>query len=100
MVNDDRITGPKYIQAGIDFSQAIERKFGRFSIDFRIVFIHLQNPSRYFLFIVTQSSIHKFQALYCLFTYSQRGPEFFGLQFDLNQSTQPIPSLPDKVQAP
>ena len=69
-------------------------------IDFKIIFIHLQNPLSYPLFMVTQSSIHKYHALCCLLTDNPRGPEFSGLLFDLNQSMQPTPSLPDKVQAP
>ena len=81
MVNDDRIAGPKQIQAGIDFGWAIYWDNTPLGIDFQIIFIHLQN-------------------LLWLFTYSQHGPESSGLLFDLNQSRRQKPSLPDKVRAP
>jgi hypothetical protein len=43
VVNDDRIAGPKQIQAGIAFGWAIYRDTTPLGIDFQIVFIHLQN---------------------------------------------------------
>ena len=72
----------------------------RFGIDFRIVFIHLKNALNYLLIMVTQLKSHKDHTLCYLFTYNQRGPKFSGLLFDLNQSMQRKPSLPDKDQAP
>jgi hypothetical protein len=43
MVNDDRITGPKQIQTGIDFGWVTYGDITPRGIDFRIVFIHRQN---------------------------------------------------------
>ena len=43
MVNDDRIASPKQIQTGIDFGWATYGDITPCGIDFRIVFIHLQN---------------------------------------------------------